>query len=202
MPSPYRYDAFISYRHRGKDETFARQLVKDLESAGYKAAIDKRDFSPNANSLEEMERCVKESHFTLAVVSPRYFQSGNTEEEAIICKVLDMGERRRRLVPLIIEHVEMPTWLYAITGIDFAEQDPLVPPLDRLKEMLGASCTEHQSPPTCELFMVPFSHNDFFTGREDLLARLHGALSAVHSRPYVPRDLPLLTNEDGSIADW
>jgi len=24
----------------------------------------------------------------------------------------------------------------------------------------------------------------------------------VRSRPYVPRDLPLLTNEDGSIADW
>jgi predicted nucleotide-binding protein len=132
-----QYDVFISYRRQEPDKAFARSLLRDLETAGYKVAIDERDFSANASFLEEMERCVKKSRFTLAVVSPRYFESGNCEEEAIICKVLDMGERKRRLIPLTIEKVEMPTWMYGIVGINFMDQDPIVPPLEKLKGTLG-----------------------------------------------------------------
>jgi hypothetical protein len=86
-----------------------------------------------------MERCVRESEYTLAVLSPRYLQSGNTEEEAIICKVLGMAERKRRLVPLVMEKVPMPVWLYGIVGIDFTEPRPLVDPFHKLKQMLAKS---------------------------------------------------------------
>lgn len=132
-----QYDFFISYRHGDPDEAFARDILKELEAAGFKGAIDKRDFGSNKKFLDEMERCIKESQFTLCVISQRYFQSGNTQEEAAICKVLDMSERKERLVPLIFERVVMPTWLYGITGIDFTEANPLVPPLDKLKRTLG-----------------------------------------------------------------
>jgi TIR domain len=137
MSEAYRYDAFISYRRQEPDKAFARQLLKDLEAAGYCIAFDERDFPANASFLQEMERCVKESRFTLAVISPQYFESGNCEEESIICKVLDMGERKRRLVPLTIEKVQMPTWMYGIVGINYTDPDPLVPPLDKLKATLG-----------------------------------------------------------------
>jgi TIR domain len=132
-----QYDAFISYRRQEPDKTFARQLLRDLEAAGYKVAFDERDFLANASFLQEMERCVKQSRFTVAVVSPRYFESGNCEEEAIICKVLDMGERKRRLIPLTIEKVAMPTWMYGIVGINFTDPDPIVPHLEKLKGTLG-----------------------------------------------------------------
>src|SRR5579871_2588321 len=105
MPPIYQYDAFISYRHGGEDEEFARILLGDLETAGYKIAIDKRDFAPNLPFLDEMERCVKESRYTLAVISPRYFESGNTTQESVIRVVLDMNDREHRLIPLIIENV-------------------------------------------------------------------------------------------------
>jgi hypothetical protein len=136
MSEEYRYDAFVSYRRQEPDKAFARKLLKDLEALGYVVALDERDFAANEPFLTEMERCVKESRFTLAVVSPRYFDSGNCQEEAIICKVLDMGERKRRLVPLTIEKVEMPTWMYGITGISFTDKDPLVQPLEKLKVLL------------------------------------------------------------------
>ena len=84
-----------------------------------------------------MERCVRESRFTLAVISPRYFESGNTVEESVICKVLGLQERRRRLIPLIIEKVEMPYWLYNIVGINVTSDDPLVDPMSRLVKTLG-----------------------------------------------------------------
>ncbi|MEM9008923.1 MAG: toll/interleukin-1 receptor domain-containing protein [Cyanobacteria bacterium P01_F01_bin.86] len=140
--SAYQYDAFISYRRQDPDKQFARDLRKSLIAAGYKVAFDEVDFSPQASFLEEMERCVKQSRFVLAVISSRYFESGNTQEEAIITKVMDMGERKRRLIPLIVEPVERPVWLYNLVGLDFTDEDPIVPPFDKLKTSLGSPSTE------------------------------------------------------------
>ncbi len=132
MPHTPRYDVLISYRRQDPDKAFARALLKRLEAVGLTVAIDERDFDPAATFLEEMERCIKESRFTLTVASPRYFESGNCIEESIICKVLDMSERRRRLIPLVIEAVQMPTWLYNIVGVNFTDSDPLVDPYKKL----------------------------------------------------------------------
>lgn len=137
-PAPKaRYDVFLSYRHDGIDKAFATDLLGALEADGYRVAIDERDFPANASFLQEMERCVRESRFTVAVISPRYLNSGNCEEEAIVCKVLDMGDRKRRLIPVVIEPVSMPAWLYGIVGIDCTKADPLVDPIDKLKATLG-----------------------------------------------------------------
>jgi hypothetical protein len=135
---PIRYDAFLSYRHDGSDAAFARQLLDILESHGYRVAIDDRDFPANASFLLEIERCVRQSRYTIAVISSRYLLSDNCQEEAVICKVLDMGDRKRRLIPVLIEPVAMPAWLYGIVGVDWTKTDPLVDPLDKLRATLGA----------------------------------------------------------------
>jgi len=135
--APSRYDVFISYRHGGADADVARQLLQALENDGYVVAIDERDFPANASFLQEMERCVRESRYTVAILSPRYLESGHTEEEAIIAKVLDMGQRRRRLIPFIIEAVALPAWLFGIVGIDCTAVDPLVDPIEKLKATIG-----------------------------------------------------------------
>ena len=136
-PVAVRYDAFISYRHGGADADVARQILEALEADGYAVAIDERDFAANASFLQEMERAIRESRYTIAIVSERYLQSGHCEEEAIISKVLDMGDRRRRLIPCIIQQVELPAWLFGIVGIDCTKPDALVDPVDRLKATLG-----------------------------------------------------------------
>jgi hypothetical protein len=134
---PLRYDVFISYRHGGLDTDVARQLVEALEADGYAVAIDERDFPANASFLQEMERCVRESRVTVAVISQRYLESDNCQEEATICKVLDMGDRKRRLIPLVIEPVAMPAWLYGIVGIDCTKPEPMIDPFDKLKSTIG-----------------------------------------------------------------
>jgi len=141
-PLPIRYDVFVSYRHEGADRVFARELVAALEAEGYTVAIDERDFPANASFLQEMERAVRQSRFTVAVISRRYLESGNTEEEVMISRVLDLGDRKRRLIPLLIEPVAMPVWLYGIVGIDWTKRDPLVDPFDKLKATLGAPLTK------------------------------------------------------------
>ena len=133
----FRYDAFLSYRHCEPDRGFARDLLQTLESARLRVAIDDRDFDPQSTFLEEMERCIRESRFTVAVVSTRYLESANTREEAIIRKVLDLQERQRRLIPILLEAVERPVWMYDIVGINFAEADPIVSPSNKLLLALG-----------------------------------------------------------------
>jgi hypothetical protein len=137
-PAAVRYDAFISYRHGGADADVARQVLDALEADGYTVAIDARDFAANATFLQEMERAIRESRYTIAIVSERYLQSGHCEEEAIVTSVLDMSDRRRRLIPLIIQQVEMPAWLFGLVGIDCTRHDALIDPIDKLKATLGA----------------------------------------------------------------
>jgi len=142
-PPALRYDVFISYRHGGADTDVARQLLGALEADGYTVAIDERDFVASASFLLEIERCIRESRHTVAIVSARYLESGNCEEEAIVTKVLDMSERRRRLIPFIIQQVEMPAWLFNLVGIDCTKQDALVDPIDKLKATLGEPISRH-----------------------------------------------------------
>ena len=129
------YDGFMSYRHLEPDRTIALELVETLEARGLRMAIDARDFSPNEHFLSEMERCIKQSRLVLCVITPQYVLSDHTSEEAIISKTLDLAERRRRLVPLIFERVELPVWLHGLVGIDFTP-GASVDPHERLAQLL------------------------------------------------------------------
>jgi hypothetical protein len=130
------YDVFISYRHVEPDKTHACELLETLESHKLRAAIDFRDFRPNEHFLSEMERCIKQSRFVLCVVTAAYLDSDHCSEEAIISKTLDMTERRRRIVPLIFEQVELPVWLHGLVGIEFRESAS-VDPVERLIGLLS-----------------------------------------------------------------
>ena len=125
------YDAFLSYRHAEPDKTHAIDILESLERRGLRVAIDFRDFAANEHFLSEMERCIKESRFVLCVITSQYLASDHTSEEAIISKTLDLADRRRRLVPLVFERVELPVWLHGLVGIDFTESAS-VEPTERL----------------------------------------------------------------------
>ena len=132
------YDAFISYRHLDADTSLAADILDSLERRGMRVAIDFRDFTPSEHFLSEMERCIKQSRFVLCVITSHYLDSDHTSEEAIISKTLDLAERRRRLVPLVFERVELPVWLHGLVGIDFTES-ARVEPLERLFDLLTSS---------------------------------------------------------------
>jgi hypothetical protein len=131
----YAYDAFMSYRHTEPDRSHAFEIVAALEAEGYRVAIDHRDFSPNEHFLAEIERCIRTSRFVLCVVTSRYLDSDHTAEEAVVSKTLDLSERRKRLVPLLFERVDLPVWLYGLSGIDCTPQ-AAVDPIDRLLTLI------------------------------------------------------------------
>lgn len=70
--------------------------------------------------------------------------NGHCTEEALISKTFDMAERRRRLVPLIFERVELPVWLHPAVGIDFTPTAS-IDPLQRLVTLFRGSTEERSS---------------------------------------------------------
>jgi hypothetical protein len=84
-----------------------------------------------------MERCIRESRYVLCVITSRYVESDHCLEEAVLSKTLDLAERRKRVVPLIFERVELPVWLHGIVGIDFTGNGA-TDAFERLKALLQA----------------------------------------------------------------
>lgn len=150
----WRYDAFLSYRRAEPDATFARRLYTQLKEAGVRVAIDAVDFPGGEWVYAEMARCVRESRFTLALVSPQYLTSSYTVEEALLSATAGLDDRRRRLVPLVLERAELPDWLRGLVEIDFSEPHPLLPPLEkllaRLQDRALAPCQPEEAPPAQE----------------------------------------------------
>ena len=138
---------FVSYRHGGADKAFATELVSALEADGYRVAIDERDFRANASFLRGNGTLGSREPFHRRADLVALSRKRQHLEEAIICKVLDMGDRQRRLIPMVIEQVAMPAWLYGIVGIDVTKRDPLVDPFDKLKATLGAPLAQRPADP-------------------------------------------------------
>jgi glycosyltransferase involved in cell wall biosynthesis len=132
------YDAFISYRHVEPDRSFALDVATRIERQGFRVAIDARDFRPNEPVILEQERCIRESRFTLCIVSPRYVDSGYCADEAIVSTTLGLNERRRRVVPLTYERVDLPGWMQGLVGIDFSDPAAFVDPYTRVFDLLRA----------------------------------------------------------------
>ena len=119
------YDVFISYRHGARDTAFARELLVLARGRCLHGAIDRPGLPGERQASSRKWNGVSgRAASPVAVISARYFDSDNTQEEAIISKVLDLSERKRRLIPLIIEPVAMPAWLDGIVGIDFTRPTP------------------------------------------------------------------------------
>jgi hypothetical protein len=153
----YQYDAFISYRRQDPDKSVARALLQALQAEGYRIAFDEVDFAPPASFLEEMERCVKQSRFVLAVISSRYFESGNTDKEATMSVVRDMRDRTHRFIPLIYEETERPDWMYSLVGLNFTDPNPVIDPFFKLKQTLGAP--QHGTPGHAPVSFIATSSN-------------------------------------------
>ena len=103
-------------------------------------------------AIRQLETTVTEDHRAFVVLTredgssrrlvlhndgnrPRYVDSDHCSEEAIISKTLDLADRRKRLVPLVFERVELPIWLHGLVGIDFTP--PVgVDPIERLLALM------------------------------------------------------------------
>jgi TIR domain/NB-ARC domain len=195
-------DFFIS--HTAVNRPWAEWIAVQLEAAGYTTVLQAWDFRPGSDFLHEMQQDTSTAGRTIAVLSSAYFGSkfGETEWRAAFVK--DPTGEAGLLVPVRVQPCEPPGLLASRVYIDLVDTDEL-----EARPRLLAGVDQSGARPT----KVPFpggpggaavgesrrfpglgpavsnlpARNPNFSGRGELLERLHASLQAGSAAAVVPR---------------
>jgi tetratricopeptide (TPR) repeat protein len=182
---------FISYT--SADRPWAEWIAWQLEQEGYTTLIQAWDFAPGSNFVLEMDTAARTAERTIAVLSPAYVQSGFTPSEWAAAFAHDPKGEQRLLVPVRIRPFNAEGLLRQVVYIDLVgrdEQEARTVLLAGVRHERAKPLTSPAFPAVAQtqaerpafpgalpsLWNVPYRRNPYFTGREDLLTRLHELL--------------------------
>ena len=118
----FRYDVFVSYSKTDAEWTW-NWLLPRLKAAGLIVCIDEESFEPGAPVASEIERAVRESCHTLAILSPAWVASEWAGFESLLVNRQDPNARWRRLIPLLLEPCQPPDRIQLLHWIDLSAED-------------------------------------------------------------------------------
>ncbi|MCO1653631.1 FxSxx-COOH system tetratricopeptide repeat protein [Pseudonocardia humida] len=189
-----RPDFFISFT--STNETWARWIAVELEQAGYRTVSQTLDFRPGQDFVHAMHRAVSAAARTLAVLSPAYVASEFGEAEWRSAFAADPSGESGLLIPVRVQPCDPPGLLRTRIHIDLVDADERTA-RRRLLDGVAAAAPRSAStafpggpprrrpadPPEGERFPgagpevsnLPW-RNRGFTGRDELLQRLHDRL--------------------------
>ncbi len=113
---------FIIYSHKDKDWVRG-WLLPRLESAGISVHIDFRDFEIGVPSVLNMERAVEKCEKTILILNSNWLQSEWTRFEGFMLQTEDPIGLRGRILPLMLDHSELPLRLRMLTYADFRDKN-------------------------------------------------------------------------------
>jgi len=187
---------FISYSHADSD--FVDRLDADLRNQGWNPWVDRHGLVGGLRWRRELQEAVESAQILLIVLSPDAIASQNVQIEYDYA--LELG---KLIVPVYYRQCNIPMELRAIQWIDFRHsyEQGLAALLQALQMHLdkaapatalpnNATSASIVPPPPQEVgskpeprleaeapWNVPFARNPFFTGRAQLLERLHQLLN-------------------------
>jgi hypothetical protein len=193
----------ILISHAGRDRAWAEWARWHLETAGYPTELDGVDWAPGANVMEAMDRVLRRADPMLVLLSSAYLDPERFTTDAWTAR---LAQRRRdpdaKLIPLRIENVDLHGGLWApivvpdVFGLSpdqaatmlveavqrVIDRPPAgtltaVPPVypDRVGE--PATPSGPRPPGSLPAVWNLARRNPAFTGRDDMLNRLHDTLS-------------------------
>lgn len=181
MPDPL-LNIFISYSH--SDSDFANRLEADLRQRDFDTWMDRRGLAGGHKWRRELQNAIDRSHVLLVVLSPEAVDSEYVQSE--YGYATDEG---KTVIPIYFRPCKIPMELRGIQWIDFQQSyeqglEALVQDLARVGGTTSAPAAPgHPIAGPAEstaqverLWNVPFARNPFFTGRGELLERLHERL--------------------------
>jgi len=194
VPEAAQPHFFISYTRA--DRVWAEWIAWQLEEAGYRVKIQAWDFSPGGNFVVEMQKATVECERTIAVFSTNYFLSEFGVAEWTAAFRLDPTGKNEKLIPVRIEDCQPPGLLGSLIYIDLVKLDETTArerllaglPKGRRKPSTGpqfpgasdvrltASAAKPEFPDALPQYWNVPVRNRLFTGREDVLEKLHGEL--------------------------
>lgn len=125
---------FISYAH--EDKEVANVLARALKRLGVRVWIDQGELRAGDSIIERISRAIADVHFVAALVSRHSVASGWCQKELALAQTSGIDQRGVRVLPLRLDHVEMPLSLADMLYLRVDRDDPaaVVPDLIRSAE--------------------------------------------------------------------
>jgi hypothetical protein len=101
--------------------------------------MDFRDFRLGAALVEEMQRAVLQSRYSVAVLTPAYLQSSFTEFENVLAQHLGLEKCQRRLLAIMREKCHPELRMRAHLWLDMTNDDEFEADVQRLVHELRQS---------------------------------------------------------------
>lgn len=111
--------AFIS--HSSKDKPFVRQLAADLVASGVQVWIDEQRIRVGDPIPERVAQGVADSDFFLVVISKASVASPWVQKELNQALVHEIEKRRVRVMPVLLDRLELPESIREKKYADFTE---------------------------------------------------------------------------------
>lgn len=116
-----RYDIFISYVHRDRPEWVAT-LAENLHLRGFEVFLDEWEIGAGDVLVHELDRGILQSRHGVLVLTRSYFERPFVQAEyaAILQRTI---EGRQRVIPILVDDVDVPPLLATRVWIDFRGAD-------------------------------------------------------------------------------
>lgn len=124
--SRFQFDVFISYSRQ--DRPAVAKLIARLRADGFQLWVDEEQISGGDPLREAMVKGILQSRHVICCLSPTYLASKWGTFESAVNQALDPDNRQRRLIPVQIASVTIPSeyrWLYCpdLTDPDTWEEE-------------------------------------------------------------------------------
>jgi len=121
----YAHDAYISFGKDKLDKTWSRRtFLPALKAAGLNV-VSEDDFALGAPLINEMERAVVQSRYTIGVLTPRSLSDNFAELNSILARHLGLEKSQRRFIGVMRERCKPRLSVRALYYLDMTDDDEL-----------------------------------------------------------------------------
>lgn len=131
--------AYVFLSHAHQDKPFVRQLAADLRREGHAVWIDEAEINIGDSLVEKISQGLEEVDYVAAVLSQHSIQSPWVAKELDFAANRELAEKRVVVLPLLLEDVEMPSFLIGKLYGDFRREDSYSDSFQQVLRALGAA---------------------------------------------------------------
>ena len=170
----YQYDIFVS--HAESEKAWVQGYLLPSLSLPSERVIIPQNFRPGASIVQEFERAVTGSRYTILILTPAYLTDAwSTFGEQLISHA-SVTEQRNRLIPLLLRPCELPLHIDFRVQLDCTDQENWEGETARLRDLLEQQEVPLKPIPCPYPGMVPFhrgtEYDRFFYGRENEIDKM------------------------------
>lgn len=129
--------ASVFLSHNSADKPFVRRLAQSLQSQGHVVWLDEAEINIGDSLIEKIREGLDKVDYVAVVLSQNSIASTWVQRELDISSNREIAEKRVILLPLMLQHVELPGFLLGKRYGDFTTEEIYDHSLGELLKVLG-----------------------------------------------------------------